>query len=46
MSTRKYKSQVGAIPKVVNNFEPKTENQKLFYNKKVISIINFYYVMV
>ena len=33
MSTRKYKSQVGAIPKVVNNFEPKTENQKLFYNK-------------
>ena len=33
MSTRKYKSQVGAIPKVVNNFEPKTDNQKLFYNK-------------
>ena len=32
MSTRKYKSQVGAIPKVVNNFEPKTDNQKLFYN--------------
>ncbi len=33
MSTRKYKSQVGTIPKIVNNFEPKTENQKLFYNK-------------
>ena len=33
MSTRKYKSQIGAIPKVVNNFEPKTENQKLLYNK-------------
>ena len=33
MSTRKYKSQIGAIPKVVNNFEPKTDNQKLLYNK-------------
>ena len=33
MSTRKYKSQIGAIHKVVNNFEPKTDNQKLFYNK-------------
>ena len=33
MSTRKYKSQVGTIPKIVNNFEPKTENQKLLYNK-------------
>ena len=33
MSTRKYKSQIGTIPKIVNNFEPKTENQKLFYNK-------------
>ena len=33
MSTRKYKSQIGAIPKVVNNFDPKTDNQKLFYNK-------------
>ena len=33
MSSRKYKSQVGTIPKIVNNFEPKTENQKLLYNK-------------
>ena len=33
MSTRKYKSQIGTIPKIVNNFEPKTDNQKLFYNK-------------
>ena len=33
MSSRKYKSQIGTIPKIVNNFEPKTENQKLFYNK-------------
>ena len=33
MSTRKYKSQIGANPKVVNNFEPKPANQKLFYNK-------------
>jgi phosphate starvation-inducible PhoH-like protein len=32
MSTQKIK-QVGAIPKVVNNFEPKTENQKLFFTK-------------
>ena len=33
MSTRKYKSQIGTIPKIVNNFLPKTDNQKLFYNK-------------
>ena len=33
MSTRKYKSQVGTIPKIVNNFKPITDNQKLFYNK-------------
>ena len=33
MSTRKYKTQIGAIPKVVNNFKPITDNQKLFYNK-------------
>ena len=33
MSTRKYKSQIGTIPKIVNNFLPKTENQKLLYNK-------------
>jgi len=32
MSTRKTK-QIGAIPKVVNNFEPKTDNQKLFFTK-------------
>ena len=33
MSKRTYKSQIGAIPKIVNNFKPKTENQKLFHNK-------------
>ena len=33
MSTRKYKSQVGTIQKIVNNFKPITDNQKLFYNK-------------
>ena len=33
MSTRKYKSQIGTIPKIVNNFKPITDNQKLFYNK-------------
>jgi len=32
MSTRKTKA-VGTIPKIVNNFEPKTENQKLFHQK-------------
>ena len=30
--TRKYKSQLGAIPKIVNNFKPKTSNQNIFYN--------------
>ena len=30
---RVYKTQVGQIPKIVNNFEPKTDNQKLFYQK-------------
>ena len=33
MPARKYKTQIGAIPKVVNNFKPITDNQKLFYNK-------------
>ena len=28
---RVYKTQVGKIPKIVDNFEPKTENQKLFH---------------
>jgi phosphate starvation-inducible PhoH-like protein len=28
-----YKTPVGAVPKIVNNFKPKTENQKLFHNK-------------
>jgi len=27
------KKQIGAIPKIVNDFHPKTDNQKLFYNK-------------
>ena len=28
-----FKTPVGAIPKIVNNFQPKTDNQKLFYEK-------------
>ena len=28
-----YKTPIGAIPKIVNNFKPKTDNQKLFHNK-------------
>ena len=28
-----YKTPIGAIPKIVNNFEPKTANQKVFYDK-------------
>ena len=28
---RVYKSPIGAIPKIVNNFESKTLNQKIFY---------------
>ena len=28
-----YKTAIGAIPKIVNNFIPKTENQKLFFDK-------------
>ena len=30
---REYKTPIGAIPKIVNNFKPKTENQQLFFNK-------------
>tara|TARA_R100001377_G_scaffold85327_1_gene71631 strand:+ start:299 stop:1036 length:738 start_codon:yes stop_codon:yes gene_type:complete len=30
---RVYKTQIGAVPKIVNNFEPKTDNQKLFHTK-------------
>ena len=26
------KNQLGAIPKIVNNFKPKTSNQNIFYN--------------
>ena len=29
---RVYKSPIGAIPKIVNNFESKTLNQKIFYD--------------
>jgi len=32
MSKRKYKSQIGAIPKIVNNFKAKTLNQKVFHD--------------
>ena len=31
-TTRTYKTPVGAIPKIVNNFEAKTLNQKVFYD--------------
>ena len=30
---RVYKSQIGSIPKIVNNFKPKTDNQKIFHQK-------------
>ena len=30
---RVYKTQIGQIPKIVNNFKPKTDNQKLLYQK-------------
>ena len=30
---RVYKTQIGSIPKIVNNFKPKTDNQKLFHQK-------------
>ena len=29
---RVYKSPIGAIPKIVNNLEFKTRNQKIFYD--------------
>ena len=29
---RQYKTQIGAIPKIVNSFEPKSLNQKIFYD--------------
>ena len=32
MAGRTYKTQLGAIPKIVNNFKPKTSNQNIFYN--------------
>ena len=28
-----YKSPIGQIPKIVNNFKPLTDNQKVFYQK-------------
>ena len=28
-----FKTPVGAIPKIVNNFQPKTDNQKILYDK-------------
>jgi len=30
---RVFKTQIGSIPKIVNNFKPKTDNQKLFHTK-------------
>ena len=30
---RVYKTQLGTIPKIVNSFEPKTLNQKVFYEQ-------------
>ena len=32
MAGRTYKTQLGAIPKIVNNFKPKTLNQKVFHD--------------
>jgi len=32
MTKRTYKSDVGAIPKIVNNFKPKTLNQRVFHD--------------
>jgi len=32
MAKRTYKSQLGAIPKIINNFKPKTLNQRVFHN--------------
>ena len=32
MAKRVYKTPVGAIPKIVNNIEFKTLNQKIFYD--------------
>ena len=32
MSKRTYKTQIGAIPKIVNNFKPKTLNQRVFHD--------------
>ena len=31
-TTRVYKSPIGAIPKIVNNLQFKTRNQKIFYD--------------
>ena len=39
---RVYKTQVGQIPKIVNNFEPKTDNQKLFHGLSFVVIIQQY----
>ena len=30
---RVYKTKIGAIPKIVNDFKPKTDNQKIFHTK-------------
>ena len=32
-SRKEYKTPIGAVPKIVNNFKPKTDNQKLFHTK-------------
>ena len=32
MAKRTYKSDIGAIPKIVNNFKPKTLNQRVFHD--------------
>ena len=32
-SKKEYKTPIGAIPKIVNNFKPKTDNQRLFHLK-------------
>jgi len=32
MAKRTYKSNIGAIPKIVDNFKPKTLNQRVFHD--------------
>ena len=46
-TTRTYKTPVGAIPKIVNNIEFKTLNQKIFYDiigeDKTLATLNLFF---